>query len=345
MLNRKKELLEIIHKAQAEYKLLDAKEHEESFDTDWIFLDNFEDARIAFDGGDKKTLFNKVSAMWDRLKSRKLLDIDYSPVSLLTEWFQKETFVKMPERFGDDIKLPIANGLVILGAQTGRGKTTGMVNWIDDCINNEKTCVVFSIEESREALYSRLLQVHFSYMGHADYGFYDIPRFFKSEMQEPFSKFLERSKKFCLIIESGGITAREICGMYERAKNYFAGEPDFTFIDYIQEIETDHDNRKYLFREQHILNAKIIKDKAKLSKSIWVCLSQLNKDNDVSESRHWEKHASTIMRIEKEEKSENPDDFILNFVKGRYSGTSKKYLKINLKSGLIGEKAKQDKLI
>ncbi|MDH5561345.1 MAG: DnaB helicase C-terminal domain-containing protein [Deltaproteobacteria bacterium] len=221
----------------------------------------------------------------------KLIDFNFrklealqnpAPAKILTPW---ESVLEEANR-PDGISFPDSwnlkgitmrpSLLTILGAYSGIGKSTTMLNIIRHLFVKGKKALVFSHEMTPGQLWARFAGIDMSMEGRGSHTIYEIFEFAKKQ-DDYLKSLIEEASKYITVIDSTGWTAGQITAEFE---NYILenDEPDMVAIDYLQIIRPDMESVPKDKRLQVMSIMEELTGYAKKTSSVWLVVAQTNRD-------------------------------------------------------------------
>lgn len=322
---------------------LDLEIRQEKLADDTVLFEKMEWLKRAYENQDWSAIENLSLQIYQNIKSDRLIEIDKDPEELMKEYASQPPGHKFPSRFRlDDIE--IQRGIpVVVGAQPGVGKTTFGCNIAYDCIIKEKPCVIFSVEMKPSQIWIKLFMIHLHIHKNEKRSFRTVQDWVRnSRLSSPdleeFRKFMRVAKKFLLVIESEGFTATKIVSLWDRCEDHFGKLIHWAIVDYLQVMSAEKELQKRTVREQMMYRSKVFKDKAKMSGTNILELSQLNKDNDFRESSSINDDAGMSIILEgRKSKAEYEDKIKIKMIKSRFTELTDSEVVFDKKTGVIGE--------
>lgn len=156
------------------------------------------------------------------------------------------------------------NDLLIVGAGTGTGKTSFLLNLMNDLMNNYQ-CIYFNIEMSRTALYRRFIAIY----GDFPISAIDHPTEYQQKLID---KALNEIPQHSLIFEHQMNNIKDIRSVIAKNKDY--SKHTIVFIDHIGLVRGDNKGSLY---EQSTEVAKQLRSMCLEYDCTIVCASQLNR--------------------------------------------------------------------
>lgn len=156
------------------------------------------------------------------------------------------------------------NDLLIVGAGTGTGKSSFLLNLMNDFMNNYQ-CIYFNIEMSKTALYRRLIAIY----GDIPISAIDHPTDYQKKLID---KSLNEIPQHSIIFEHQMNNIKDIRSVIAKNKDY--SKHTIVFIDHIGLVKCDNKNSLY---EQSTEVAKQLRAMCLEYDCTIVCASQLNR--------------------------------------------------------------------
>lgn len=244
----------------------------------------------------------------------------------------------LPNNFGMDMTVR-AGTVFLVGAGVGVGKSTWLANYLYDCIETNKRCVLFSLEMTSYDFWIKLFQIHLYKQTGLRFDYMTMLSTIKNKkFDELLNDYVARAGERAWIVDAAKFTATDIVGYMELARNKWDGEePQFTFIDYAQLIRPEPYTISKEKRHQVDETMKLITNKAVSSGSVIMIASQLSRmaQNENFESTTAFKEASALeedsavailLKREKSETGEYQPWINVSVVKNRYGRIMKKQI-------------------
>lgn len=156
------------------------------------------------------------------------------------------------------------NDLLIVGAGTGTGKTSFLLNLMNDLMNNYQ-CIYFNIEMSKTALYRRFIAIY----GDVPISAIDNPTEYQQKL---INQALEEIPQHSLIFEHQMNNIKDIRSVIAKNKDY--SKHTIVFIDHIGLVRGDTKGSLY---EQSTEVAKQLRSMCLEYDCTIICASQLNR--------------------------------------------------------------------
>jgi replicative DNA helicase len=311
--------------------------------SDIAIYDTLKDMSEKYDMGDILGLQASAQGIIDRLNIRKYIGDELDPVQRIKQTSKDLPPVLLPATMGKAINV-YRGKAVIIGAASGAGKSTYMVNLVYHRAIEGDTSVIFSLEMTAPELWAKLFQVHAKVRYKTDTSFGQIMKAAREyqngdERAKVFFDFVHQFKDRIKIYEMQNMSIDHISSIYEYNRDKLGKMPDWVFIDYFQLIEPAEHLKRYTIREQQIYNARVLANKAKATTSVWAVVSQLNDDGRTAESRELEKAAGLIIVLNRDKDKDSGDyipEVTINVTKNRFGPTSKFTTVFDGHTGVIG---------
>lgn len=322
---------------------LDLEIRQEKLADDTVLFEKMEWLKRAYENQDWSAIENLSLQIYQNITSDRLIEIDKDPGELMKQYASQPPGHKFPTRFRlDDIE--IQRGIpIVVGAQPGVGKTTFGCNIAYDCIVKEQACVIFSVEMKPSQIWIKIFMIHLHIYKNEKRSFRIVQEWARNssvEMAE-FRRFMDVAKKYLLVIESEGFTATKIVSLWDRCEDHFGRSIQWAIVDYLQVMSAEKDLRTRTVREQMMYRSKVFKDKAKMTDTNILELSQLNKDNDFRESAAINDDAGMSIILEsKKSKAEYEDKIKIKMIKSRFTELTDSEVVFEKKTGVIGDAQK-----
>lgn len=317
------------------------------------------DLYVSFSENNYETFLNKTRNLYDVISLDRSIVINDDPEKSVHDTVNNLESYIFDERYGikdfegKDIPITKANVLMV-GAQPGAGKTTFGVNILIDSVERKEPTVFLSSEMPEGHLWIRYVQQKIMKETRRALGFFTMNEIIKR--QDSFfmplvQEYLKEARKYVKIVNTSGCTAKQLVSVYDSVRETFKGqEIDKVIYDYIQITRAEKDDRT---NKDMIDNAMLeIVLKAKTTNSLWIVLSQLNRDSqkadkdgkkkkptmqDLKESGALEQDSAVIFILEKERdwQGKYKEETTLHIVKNRYGTLATIELLTNNRTGYI----------
>jgi len=244
----------------------------------------------------------------------------------------------LPNDFGMDMTVR-AGTVFLVGAGVGVGKSSWLANYLYDCIETGKRCVLFSLEMTSYDFWIKLFQIYLYKKTNLRFDYMTMLATIKNKrFDELLHTYIARASERAWIVDAAKFTASDIIGYMELARNKWDGEePQFTFIDYAQLIRPEQYTIGKDKRHQVDESMKLITGKAVSSGSVIMIASQLSRmaQNENFESTTAFKESSALeedsavailLKREKGETGEYQPWINVSVVKNRYGKIMKQQI-------------------
>lgn len=232
----------------------------------------------------------------------------------------------------------------LIGAFSGAGKTTFLLNLILDAIKQKRKSIFFSLEMTESQLAMNLYRI---WMKESKGRTYDIETFSKQgktpEEQLTFMEFQNFVQGHLTLVYCRGKSSSEIIELHDRfiQKN----EVDQVFLDYLQIISPEKSSRVKDRRLQVIETMELLTDRIAETKSAWIISAQTNREghkegnqdhSNFQESASIEQNSGLAIVLKRRlEEGSDKDILEVNVSKNRFGACRKKDLFIDRRSQFI----------
>lgn len=247
--------------------------------------------------------------------------------------------------------------LTTIGAYSGVGKSTFLLNIVLDQIKKKKHTVFYTLEMTPGQLWLRIFGQYKRSLSNVQTDsqtIYETILKHRTDDRE-LTSFLDEFSNYLLVVDAQKWTAKEIIGHYENLVNS-SKEPTCVFIDYLQIIAPENNQSEK--RQEIITIMDNITTYAKETKSAWILAAQTNRTSHAlgnnadhssfQESARIEQDSALsliLSRIELEEgerQLESEYYISCNISKNRFGRTTKTKFTVDAKTGYILGQAPDD---
>jgi len=235
----------------------------------------------------------------------------------------------------------------LIGAYSGVGKTTFLLNLLWDSLlaQNNRKAIFFSLEMTESQIITNLFKQFIRALHGESLDMAELKERIKNPKKDELENFQNRVGNNLSLIYSRGKTASEITRLYDKVVQSKGQEPDQVFIDYLQIIKPEADDRDR--RNQVIETTEKLTAFASETKASWVISAQTNreskeaKDKDFDhssfqESASIEQNSGLCILLRREWAEQGETDILkVNVSKNRFGTTRRQELQIDKKSGYI----------
>lgn len=334
------ELESKIRQLQSEKEFLNRKLHESELSSDEEIFDLVNgEIQNLYRKGDWKNLYKMADKIAGKIKAKRTVALDEHPLEIMAEAANEKPGFRFPGSF--QLGMFIRRGTnLIIGAPSGVGKTTLAAQMAYDDIMFRNPGMFFSCEMTPAQVWTKLIQCELKYTHNIVKSDIDIMNSIKSKnhIYDISAKFIEKSKKFMIVVESDGFTASDIVTQHERGKEYLGEIPSKSYVDYIQILRPEPNVIKSQKKDQITEASRILASRAKMTGSSFVILSQLNSEGKFRESASIMDDTGLGLIVHRdidESTGDWKDEIKLIINKSRFSGRRGSTLKVCPNTGLI----------
>lgn len=326
-----------------EIKRLRTEINVEGLNADVGLYEKVQKIPIAYDRGEKgyKELFSLCGEVMGMIGFDRAEIFEPDPEDELVEFSKAPPGLHWPAEF----KLPgmeMQRGVpVVIGAQQGVGKTSCAINLALSAADRNLLTVIYSIEMTPVQIWIKLYQAYMKKIHNVSNSFSVTSEKIRKDPNElkAAREFAREAKKSIRVIEAEGFTARKICSHLDVMAGQLGRYPDYAIIDYLQIVEPEEELRRKDKKEQVDFVVKKFKGKSKRTNTIFVELSQLNRQNSFRESSEILDAAGMALVLSRKWlKDENEWEEKVKFssIKSRFTHSLSSVVNIDGKSGAFG---------
>lgn len=280
----------------------------------------------------------------------------HHPLKLMEIERNRPAGFPFPESWGlDGIYIPTGQPMVI-GAYTGVGKSTTLLNLAYEAIEKERLSIFFSCEMTPGQLWVRLCGIHLcKKYTNIDEGYIWSKNYREildliGNGDQDITEFAEMAKDYLIVTDATGFTVGDITESYDYLTEKRGKEPDQVFIDYLQIVLPEEYSSRTDRRIQVMDTMSKLTNKAKVSTSAWIIAAQTNreshkKDQSQSASDHSsfqesaaiEQNTSVAIMLGKKQDKDKQwtDEMDIRVSKNRFGKIKSSKVKIDPKTGTI----------
>lgn len=235
----------------------------------------------------------------------------------------------------------------IIGAYSGVGKSTFLLNLLWDSLlsHNNRKAIFFSLEMTKSQIIANLFKQFIRSVHGESLDMAELKERIKNPKKNEIEDFQNKVENNLSLIYARGKTGSELLRVYDKVVQSKGQEPDQIFIDYLQIIKPESNDRDR--RNQVIETTEKLTAFASDTKASWIISAQTNresndaKDKDFDhssfqESSSIEQNSGLCILLRREWQEQGEVDILkVNVSKNRFGTTRIQDLEIDKKSGYI----------